>query len=99
MQPDLVVGDNQQRIKSVAGNPLAIAYLSIGSVEYEAKQGVAIESRRSGPMSLTSSCPSGRPSPKRSWTLTLLGCTCLLGLTAAWDDWDFERIIRNAERR
>lgn len=43
VQPDLVIGDNQQGIKSVAGNPLAIGYVSIGSAEYEAKQGVAIK--------------------------------------------------------
>lgn len=43
VQPDLVIGDNQQGIKSVAGNPLAIGYVSIGSAEYEAKQGVPIK--------------------------------------------------------
>lgn len=50
-------------------------------------------------MSLASSCSAGRPNLKRTWTLTLLGCSCLLGITAAWVDWDFERIIRNAEHR
>ena len=43
VQPDLVIGDNQQGIKSVASNPQAIGYVSIGSAEYEAKQGVAIK--------------------------------------------------------
>lgn len=43
VRPDLVIGDNQQGIKSVAGNPLAIGYVSIGSAEYEAKQGVPIK--------------------------------------------------------
>lgn len=35
--PDAVIGDNQQGIKTVAGNPWAIAYVSIGSAEYEAQ--------------------------------------------------------------
>ncbi|AJE21523.1 Phosphate ABC transporter substrate-binding protein, PhoT family [Azotobacter chroococcum NCIMB 8003] len=43
VQPDLVIGDNQQGIKSVAGNPLTIGYVSIGSAEYEARQGVPIK--------------------------------------------------------
>ena len=34
VHPDLVIGDNQQGIKSVAGNPQAIGYVSIGSAEY-----------------------------------------------------------------
>ncbi|MNC58212.1 Phosphate-binding protein PstS 2 precursor [compost metagenome] len=43
VHPDLVIGDNQQGIKSVAGNPLAIGYVSIGSAEYESRQGVPIK--------------------------------------------------------
>lgn len=43
VRPDLVIGDNQQGIKSVAGNPQAIGYVSIGSAEYEAHQGVPIK--------------------------------------------------------
>ncbi|MFZ3186177.1 MAG: phosphate ABC transporter substrate-binding protein [Pseudomonas sp.] len=43
VHPDLVIGDNQQGIKSVAGNPLAIGYVSIGSAEFEVKHGVPIK--------------------------------------------------------
>lgn len=43
VHPDLVIGDNQQGIKSVAGNPLAIGYVSIGSAEYEVKLGAPIQ--------------------------------------------------------
>lgn len=39
----VVIGDNQQGIKTVAGNPNAIGYVSIGSAEYEAGQGVPIK--------------------------------------------------------
>ncbi len=39
----VVIGDNPQGIKTVAGTPDAIGYVSIGSAEYEAKHGTAIK--------------------------------------------------------
>jgi phosphate transport system substrate-binding protein len=36
IKPQVVIGDNQQGIKTVAGNPAAIGYVSIGTAEYEA---------------------------------------------------------------
>ena len=39
----VVVGDNEQGIKTVAGNPHAIAYVSIGTAEFEAEHGVPIK--------------------------------------------------------
>lgn len=42
IKPKVIIGDNQQGIKTVAGNPGAIAYISIGSAEFEAKQGTPI---------------------------------------------------------
>ncbi len=38
----VVIGDNQQGIKTVAGNPGAVAYVSIGSAEFEERRGIAI---------------------------------------------------------
>ncbi len=38
----LIIGETQQAIKTVAGNPGAIAYVSIGAAEYEAAQGTPI---------------------------------------------------------
>ncbi len=43
IQPDVIVGDNQQGIKTIAGNPNAIGYVSIGSAEYDLNQGVKIK--------------------------------------------------------
>lgn len=43
IEADTVIGDNQQGIKTVAGNPNAIAYVSIGSAEYEIERGVPIK--------------------------------------------------------
>jgi phosphate transport system substrate-binding protein len=42
IQADVVIGDNEQGIKTVAGNPNAIGYVSIGTAEYDATHGVAI---------------------------------------------------------
>lgn len=42
VQPDVVIGENAQGIQTVAGNPHAIGYVSIGSAEAEAERGVTI---------------------------------------------------------
>jgi phosphate transport system substrate-binding protein len=43
VKPQVVIGDNQQGIKTVAGNPGAIGYVSVGTAEYEASQGSIIK--------------------------------------------------------
>jgi len=43
VQPDIVIGDNEQGIKTVAGNPHAIGYVSIGAAEYDALHGINIK--------------------------------------------------------
>jgi phosphate transport system substrate-binding protein len=43
VKPQVIIGDNQQGIKTVAGNPDAIGYVSVGTAEYEAGQGAAIK--------------------------------------------------------
>ncbi|MFN6566367.1 phosphate ABC transporter substrate-binding protein [Dendronalium sp. ChiSLP03b] len=43
IKAQVVIGDNQQGIKTVAGNPNAIGYVSIGSAEYSAVNGVPIK--------------------------------------------------------
>ncbi len=40
---DVVVGDDQQGVKTVAVNPNAIGYISIGSAEQDIKQGVKVK--------------------------------------------------------
>lgn len=39
----VIIGDNQQGIKTIVGNPGAIGYVSIGSAEYEVARGTAIK--------------------------------------------------------
>ncbi len=39
----VVIGDNEQGIKTVAGNPNAIGYVSIGAADYDATHGVPIK--------------------------------------------------------
>jgi len=43
IKPHVVIGDNQQGIKTVAGNPGAIGYVSIGTAEFDAGNGVPIK--------------------------------------------------------
>jgi phosphate transport system substrate-binding protein len=42
IRAQVIIGDNQQGIKTVAGNPGAIGYVSIGTAEYEAEAGTPI---------------------------------------------------------
>lgn len=39
---DVVIGDNEQGVKTVAGNPGAIGYVSVGTAEFDAAAGVPI---------------------------------------------------------
>lgn len=43
IRPQVIIGDNQQGIKTVAGNPGAIGYVSIGTAEFEAAHGASIK--------------------------------------------------------
>ena len=40
---DTIIGDNEQGIKIVAGNPNAIGYVSVGAAEYNAENGTPIK--------------------------------------------------------
>ncbi len=42
IQADVVIGDNEQCVKTVAGNVNAIGYVSIGTAEFDANAGVPI---------------------------------------------------------
>lgn len=43
IKASVIIGDNQQGIKTVAGNPGAIGYVSIGTAEYEEQRGIGIK--------------------------------------------------------
>ncbi len=43
IQASVVIGENEQGIKTVAGNANAIGYVSIGTAEFDITQGVAIQ--------------------------------------------------------
>lgn len=43
IKANVVIGDNQQGIKTVAGNPGAIGYVSVGTAEFEAGHGSRIK--------------------------------------------------------
>jgi len=42
IRAQVVIGDNEQGIKTVAGNPAAIGYVSVGTAEFDQAQGVPI---------------------------------------------------------
>jgi phosphate transport system substrate-binding protein len=42
VRADVVIGDNEQGVKTVAGNPHAVGYVSIGTAEYDSQHGVPI---------------------------------------------------------
>ncbi len=42
VKPDIIIGDNEQAIKTVASNPLAIAYVSVGSSTYHIENGLPL---------------------------------------------------------
>ena len=42
IQAQVVIGDNEQGVKTVAGNPDSIGYVSIGTAEYDSSKGVPI---------------------------------------------------------
>ncbi len=39
IKADVVIGDNEQGIKTVAGNPNAVGYVSVGAAEFQVKNG------------------------------------------------------------
>jgi len=43
IKPSIIIGDNQQGIRTVAADPNAIGYVSIGTATYEASRGTAIK--------------------------------------------------------
>lgn len=43
IKADVIIGDNEQGIKTVAGNPNAIGYVSIGTAEFDSQNGVPIK--------------------------------------------------------
>lgn len=43
IKAQVIIGDNEQGIKVVAGNPNAIDYVSIGTAEYDANEGIPIK--------------------------------------------------------
>jgi len=54
VKPDVIVGHNEQGIKSVAGSPGAIGYVSIGTAEADAQSGVEIKLLPLGGVAATS---------------------------------------------
>jgi len=54
IRADVVIGDNEQGIKTVAGDPNAIGFVSLGNAEYAAAEGVSIRSLPAGGVDMRS---------------------------------------------
>ena len=81
----VVIGDNQQGIKSVAGNAGAIGYVSIGAAEYEANHGTPIRMLpMNGVAASVSNVANGKFALARP--LNLVTKTAPLGLTKRFID-------------
>jgi phosphate transport system substrate-binding protein len=50
---DIVIGDNQQGLKTIAGSPGAIGYVSIGAADYAARNGAPIKLLAAGVVAAT----------------------------------------------
>jgi len=53
VEADVVIGDNQAGIKTVAGDPLAVGYVSIGAAEYAVEAGTPIRPLPAGGVAAT----------------------------------------------
>ena len=74
VRPDVVIGDNEQGIKTVAGNPGAVGYVSIGTAEYDAAIGVPVRLLPTrGVEATTASVATGRFPLTRSLNFVALG--------------------------
>lgn len=72
VQASVVIGDNAEGIKAVAGNPRAIGYVSIGAAEYEQRTGAPLKLLPlAGVPATTAELAAGRFPAKR--TLYLVG--------------------------
>lgn len=56
VRADVVVGDNEQAVKTVAADPNAIGYVSIGTAEYSASRGVSIRLLPAGGVEASTEC-------------------------------------------
>lgn len=50
----IVIGDNEQAVKIVQNNPMAIGYVSVGTIEYHVSVGTEIKAIAIGPVEATS---------------------------------------------
>lgn len=74
VKPHVVIGDNEQAIKVVAGNPNAIGYVSIGTIEYHAGAGTPLRAIGLGPVAPSSQAVAdGSYAASRRLNLVTLG--------------------------
>lgn len=82
IKASVVIGDNAQGLKTIAGAPGAIGYVSIGAAEFEVEQGTPIKLIAIGGVQPSSAAVQGGTCPL-SRPLTLVTKAAPLGLAAA----------------
>lgn len=82
IKASVVIGDNAQGLKTVAGAPSAIGYVSIGAAEFEVEQGAAVKLIAIGGVKPSSAAVLGGTYPL-SRPLTLVTRAAPVGLAAA----------------
>jgi phosphate transport system substrate-binding protein len=85
IKAQVVIGDNQQGVKTVAGNPGAIGYVSIGTAEFEAQNGAALKLLALGGVAATTANVQAGKFPL-SRPLNLVTKTVPAGLTKTFID-------------
>lgn len=97
IKAQVVIGDNEQGIKTVSGSPNAIGYVSIGTAEYDATHGVPIKLLPVGDVAASlehvrvGTFPLSRP-------LTLVTKTEPTGLTKAFIDFARSKDVHDLVR-
>jgi phosphate transport system substrate-binding protein len=80
IKPHVIIGDNQQGIKTVSGNPGAIGYVSIGTAEFEEKRGTAVKRvALQGNMATVAAVAEGKYPLSRQLNLVITGEPSALG--------------------
>jgi phosphate transport system substrate-binding protein len=86
IRPHVVIGDNEQGIKVIAGNPDAIGYVSVGSAEFHVRNGTPLKLLPIGSVAPTSeNVANGTYEASR--TLTLVTNKTPTGLTKVFLDY------------
>ncbi|CUS32035.1 Phosphate ABC transporter substrate-binding protein, PhoT family [Candidatus Nitrospira nitrosa] len=94
IKAQVVIGDNEQGVKTVAGNRNAIGYVSIGTAEYDESQGVPIKLLPTGGVAASTETVRNRTFPM-SRPLHIVTRTPPVGLAKTFIDYAQSRAVHD----